>query len=63
MREPLRYRLGDDAAAEVERLVRAARIERARAVRAAFASAFRWLRGLAGARPRQRATPGVPVRC
>jgi hypothetical protein len=63
MREPLRYGLEDEVAAEVERLVRAARIERARAVRAAFASAFRWLRGFAGARSRQRAAPGVPVRC
>ena len=59
MREPFRYGLG---AAEVERLIRAARIERARAMRAAFASAFRWLRGLASARPKQRAVPR-PVRC
>jgi hypothetical protein len=63
MREPLQYGLGDEATAEIERLVRAARIERGRVVRAAFASAFHWLRGLAGARSRQRAVPGVPVRC
>lgn len=62
MREPLPYGLGNDAAAEVERLVRAARIERARAVRAGFASAFRWLRGLASTPVRHRAVPSA-VRC
>ena len=62
MREPLPYGLGDHIAAEVERLVRAARIERARAMRAAFASAYNWLRGLASARARHRAVPGA-VRC
>jgi len=62
MREPLPYGFEDDVAAQVERLVHAARIERARTVRAAFAAAFRWLRGLSGTWPKHRAAPG-PVRC
>jgi hypothetical protein len=49
MSGPFRY---DDLAPErIERLVLAARIERAKAVRAAFAGVFRWLRGLRTAKP------------
>lgn len=59
MREPLPYGLGDDVAAKVERLVRTARIARARAVRVALASAFHRLRGLVSARPRHRAVPSA----
>lgn len=62
MRESLPYGFGDDVAAQVERLVHAARIERARAVHAAFAAAFRWLRGLSGTWPKHR-TVSRPTRC
>jgi hypothetical protein len=62
MREPLPYGFEDVVAAQVERLVHAARIERARTVRSAFAAAFRWLRGLSSTWPKQRTVPGA-ARC
>jgi hypothetical protein len=55
MSEPLPYGFGDEVAAELDVLPRAARVERARAVGAALAAALRWLRALRSVRPAPRA--------
>jgi hypothetical protein len=62
MMEHVPYGFGAEVAAELEARLRAARVERARAVSAAFAAAFRWLRALSSALPASRAAPG-PARC